>query len=90
MKDVRVLSRFQQSRSHIPANAEKLTMSEFCRSAKRPSVYAKGHDIRTEQFHCPSCEKPMNIEHGDRLQCGCGLFMENYGNSLVIWREDPE
>ena len=57
------------------------------RNVFRPSKFVPDTTYEESLFHCPSCETPIPIEHGDRILCGCGLYMENYGNSLVLWRD---
>ena len=85
---MRVIARFPDSRPDPPDHAEQHLLSDHERSTVNPSSIIPRHNIRSFDFHCPSCQLPLPIHHGDRIQCTCGLYMENYGNSLVVWQEE--
>lgn len=83
----KLIARFQDSRPLPPAHSERLVASEFQREIKRPSKYAPGVDVVKHKQTCPSCASDIAINHGDRIRCGCGLFLEMYGNCLTVWRK---
>ena len=87
------LYKFQQDRPEPPSQAEGHLLSDLEQVTTKKSKFCpavnfwqkpKKYSVYT--YHCPSCLGEIQIDHGDRIECRCGLFMENYGNSLVIWR----
>lgn len=81
--------KFRQEREAPPGDAEKHPASNFQRTVKSPSKYVPGADVVRRVQTCPSCASDVEIEHGDRVVCDCGLHMEIYGNALTIWRIAP-
>ena len=84
-------------RAPIPGHAEELNMSHLTKHKNRKSRYVEGHTISVEVLTCPSkgCneswEYERDFDHGWRWRCcGCGMLLENYGNSLVVWRDDEK
>ena len=54
---------------------------------KQESVYAPGALMWVEtRLQCPRCgnEHPP-LEHGQAIECACGLHMQRFGNGLHIW-----
>ena len=79
------LARFQDRRKPMPAHAEHHSLSSFERPPAHASKVLPGKFVYTTQFHCPLCERLLDIDHGDRIVCECGLYMETYGNRLTVW-----
>lgn len=70
---MRVLFKFQQPRPPVPWRAKKMAAHLF--------------EKTSNDLMCPSCEKPLPINHGERVVCDCGLHAELYGNAVTIWRD---
>lgn len=88
---VKRLYRFQQSRSEPPSSAERYDMRSFQITRKIKSKIVNGLSLnKVDGIGCPVCQTLLKIEHGDRLQCRCGLFLELYGISLDIWENEDE
>lgn len=85
----RRIAKFQQDRPPVPKQAEQHLLNAFEIEMVHESNFAEGRAYKTYHNYCPSCQKLIVIEHGDRLLCECGLYMENYGNSFVIWKDIP-
>ena len=78
---------FQQHRPDPPAHAEQHLLSDYQYQIEHKSIYAEYKNFFTTYTVCPGCVKRIEIDHGQRIKCECGLWMENYGNSLVIWKD---
>ena len=85
---MKTLYRFQEKRPPVPDYAEHHLRSSFDRMTTLESRYAPGRRFINTKWYCASCEVEISVDHGDRAICDCGLCMENFGNSLYIWRED--
>lgn len=83
---MQLLAKFQQHRSPPPSEAETLPAHEFERRIDRPSKFAPGYTTVKSVQTCPACKRDLPLNHGDRVRCSCGLFVELYGNALTIWR----
>ena len=78
-------------REPIPKRAEQHRLSDFTVNISKESEIIPGKVIVAESYVvCPKplCDERMNIDHGMRVLCKCGLMAENYGNSLVIWMKE--
>lgn len=82
----RHLHSFQQLREPPPPEAEKFPANLFQRKVSKPSKWVEGVDVETTIQTCPGCAADILLEHGDRIQCGCGMRLELYGNGLTVWR----
>lgn len=82
---MKIIARFRDARPDT-GSAETFPASEFQRVVKKPSRLAPGADVSETIQTCPACAADVDIEHGDRVVCNCGLHMELYGNALTIWR----
>lgn len=71
-----------------PHSAETITYSDFAKATKQPSRFIEGMEVRGRDIvSCPSCgETRDEIDHGQIVECGCGLFMARHGNALEIWK----
>ncbi len=73
---VRYLHRFQdRPRKEVPPYALQYPKHNFADPENSDCVI------------CPGCERSIFMDHGDMKQCGCGVYMETYGNGLKMWRE---
>ena len=88
MSEPQILARFQQKRPPVPVSAERYQTPRFTKVMEHPSSFIEGLFWETSHFFCPFCGVELDIEHGDRIKCACGLIMEVYGIGLTIWRED--
>lgn len=90
MSTTRIYNFDDHSRREPPPWAEQHRKSDFTEELTVPSRYAPGKEAHAGYGTiCPACKAPISIEHGDRLLCECGLYMENYGNLLTIWKAVP-
>lgn len=57
-----------------------------------PSRFIPGLLVsQSPRFRCPNCRSlSISLEHGELMQCRCGLLFERYGNSLGVGRLDQE
>ena len=83
----RVIVRFREKRGPVPSYAEQFMKSSFERTIRHASKFLLGKVYVETKFFCPSCDGHIPIDHGDRILCACGLYMENYGNSLEVWKD---
>lgn len=83
---MKVLATFQQERSAVPYYAEQLIASNYQKHENFPSTFVPGEVVEKYNQCCPACQRVVPLEHGTRLLCSCGLIMEQYGNSLTVWK----
>ena len=72
----KLIVKFQQRRDERPNSIVSNSGAAF-ETGKRESG--------KRELLCPQCDRPNFIEHGDRLQCGCGHLLELYGNGYYCW-----
>ena len=80
------LHQFGDTRKPPPRTAETHARSDFTKVESVLSRWLPDRCIRKETFHCPACSVELQIDHGDRIECQCGLVMETHGNALTLWR----
>lgn len=72
----KLIAKFQERRDECPSSIESQGGGNF-ETGKRLGG--------KRELLCPHCDRPNFIEHGDRLQCGCGNLLELYGNGYYCW-----
>jgi len=79
----KLVYRFQQQRSEPPS----------CASKDAAHLYEVGNSRNPgdkRALKCPKCGHVNHMDHGDRLLCGCGTFLELYGNGYAFWNKSQE
>lgn len=68
----------RDSRGGIPHDAVDTTKSSY-------TVNYKSYGMGKDDVQCPNCGRVNQMDHGDRILCGCDTMIETFGNRLVYW-----
>ena len=84
----KILFRFNDRvRPPPPTHAELHPLTDYIRNEQKPSKYVTGCTLLIPHAYCPICDREIEIDHGQRIRCECGLLLELWGNGLSVWRE---
>jgi hypothetical protein len=68
---------------------EILDYRDYHQETRRESRFVPGLLITEEGLgvvYCPRCKSGRKgLQHGEEIQCVCGLKMQLFGNALHIW-----